>query len=156
MDPILQPGSYVFATVSPTDTSFRERLFKSQHSFEMLFRESEGWTLIADLATVDAIGGLESAFPCKKVTLGVQSSLDAVGFMAAVTTRLATAGLGINPVSGFYHDHLYVFGKHGNGEGALLMMHRFVREGEEDRVVDMIRTMADECKTELSRNSTDK
>jgi hypothetical protein len=106
MNPILQPGSYVFATASPSDTSFQERLLKSQHTFEMLFRESEGWTLIADQATVDAIGGLESAFPCKKVTLGVQSSLDAVGFMAAVTTRLATARLGINPVSGFYHDHL--------------------------------------------------
>jgi hypothetical protein len=106
MTPILHPNTYVFATASPTDTSFQTRLLKSQHSFEMLFRESEGWTLIAEQATVDAIGGLESAFPCKKVTLGVQSSLDAVGFMATVTTRLATAGLGINPVSGFYHDHL--------------------------------------------------
>jgi hypothetical protein len=106
MTPILHPNTYVFATASPTDTSFQTRLLKSQHSFEVLFRESEGWTMIAKQATVDAIGGLESAFPCKKVTLGVQSSLDAVGFMAAVTTRLATAGLGINPVSGFYHDHL--------------------------------------------------
>lgn len=74
----------------------------------MLFRESEGWTIIAERATVEGLGGLEAAFPCKKVTLGVHSSLDAVGFMAAVTTRLATAGLGINPVSGFYHDHLCV------------------------------------------------
>jgi hypothetical protein len=98
MTPILHPNTYVFATAPPADTSFQARLLASQHSFEMLFRESE--------STVDAIGGLESAFPCKKVTLGVHSSLDAVGFMAAVTTRLATAGLGINPVSGFYHDHL--------------------------------------------------
>lgn len=71
----------------------------------MLFREGEGWTLIAPRSTVDALG-LEAIFPCRKVTLGVHSSLDAVGFMAAVTTRLAEAGLGINPVSGFYHDHL--------------------------------------------------
>jgi hypothetical protein len=106
MTPILHPNTYVFATAPPADTSFQARLLASQHSFEMLFRESEGWTLIAEQSTVDAIGGLESAFPCKKVTLGVHSSLDAVGFMAAVTTRLATAGLGINPVSGFYHDHL--------------------------------------------------
>jgi hypothetical protein len=106
MNPILRPGAYIFATASPADTTFQERLLNSQHPFEMLFRESEGWTLIAEQATVDAIGGLETAFPCKKVTLGVHSSLDAVGFMAAVTTRLSTAGLGINPVSGFYHDHL--------------------------------------------------
>jgi len=104
MDPLLQPGNYVFATVPPTDTWFQDRL--KSRSFEMLFREREGWTIIAEQATVDALGGLESAFPCRKVTLGVHSSLDAVGFMAAVTTRLATAGLGINPVSGFYHDHL--------------------------------------------------
>jgi hypothetical protein len=106
MNPILQPGTYIFATASPADTTFQQRLLKSQHPFEMIFRESEGWTLIAEQETVDAIGGLESAFLCKKVTPGVHSSLDAVGFMAAVTTRLATAGLGINPVSGFYHDHL--------------------------------------------------
>jgi hypothetical protein len=36
----------------------------------------------------------------------VHSSLDAVGFMAAVTTRLAKINIGVNPVSGFYHDHL--------------------------------------------------
>jgi len=107
MTPILHPNTYLFATTaSPSDTIFQHRLLKSQHPFEMLFRESEGWTLIAEQSTIDAIGGLESAFPCRKVTLGVQSSLDAVGFMAAVTKRLATAGLGINPVSGFYHDHL--------------------------------------------------
>jgi len=135
MSPILQPSSYVFATVSPSDTSFQERLLKPQHSFEMLFRESEGWTLIAEQATVDAIGGLESAFPCRKVTLGVHSSLDAVGFMAAVTTRLATAGLGINPVSGFYHDHL------------------FVPDGKEDRVVQMLKDLASECRAEMSEGN---
>lgn len=103
MDPILQPGSYVFATIPSSTTSIPSQL--GSHTFEMLFRESEGWTLIAESATVAALG-LEAVFPCRKVTLGVQSSLDAVGFMAAVTTRLAEAGMGINPVSGFYHDHL--------------------------------------------------
>jgi hypothetical protein len=111
MEPILQPGNFVFATVSPSDTTFPNRLLQA-HPFEMLFRESEGWTLIAEQATADALG-LESIFPCRKVTLGVHSSLDAVGFLAAITTRLAESGLGINPVSGFYHDHLYVsFGEH--------------------------------------------
>jgi hypothetical protein len=111
MEPILQPGNFVFATVSPSDTTFPNRLLQA-HPFEMLFRESEGWTLIAEQATADALG-LESIFPCRKVTLGVHSSLDAVGFLAAIITRLAESGLGINPVSGFYHDHLYVsFGEH--------------------------------------------
>lgn len=103
MEPILQPGNFVFATVPPSDTTFLSRI--QTHSFEMLFRESEGWTLIANQSTVETLG-LEAIFPCRKVTLGVHSSLDAVGFMAAVTTRLAKIDIGVNPVSGFYHDHL--------------------------------------------------
>jgi hypothetical protein len=59
---------------------------------------------------------LEGIFPCKKVTLGVHSSLDAVGFMAAITTRLAKISIGVNPVSGFYHDHLYVSERRRNNE----------------------------------------
>jgi len=58
-----------------------------------------------------------------------------VGFMAAVTTRLATAGLGINPVSGFYHDHL------------------FVPDGKEDRVVQMLKDLASECRAEMSEGN---
>ncbi|TIW02257.1 MAG: ACT domain-containing protein, partial [Mesorhizobium sp.] len=38
----------------------------------------------------------------------VHSSLEAVGFLAAITTRLAAAGMGVNPVSAFYHDHMFV------------------------------------------------
>jgi len=34
-------------------------------------------------------------------------------------------------------------------------MHRFVREGEVDRVVDVIATMAAECKKELSLEGAD-
>ena len=71
--------------------------------------------------------GLVQAFPCRKVTLNVHSSLDAVGFLAAITTRLAQKlNLGVNPVSGYYHDHL------------------FVPKGKEDLVVKEIETMAAE------------
>jgi len=42
------------------------------------------------------------------ITLNIHSSLEAVGFLAAITTRLASAGMGVNPVSAFYHDHLFV------------------------------------------------
>lgn len=114
MEPLLQPGNFVFATVPPSDTTFLSRI--QTHAFEMLFRESEGWTLIASKTTAEALG-LEAIFPCRKVTLGVHSSLDAVGFMAAITTRLAKISIGVNPVSGFYHDHLYVFERRRNNEG---------------------------------------
>ena len=32
----------------------------------------------------------------------------AVGFLAAITARLANAGISVNAVSAFHHDHLFV------------------------------------------------
>ncbi|TIM80682.1 MAG: ACT domain-containing protein, partial [Mesorhizobium sp.] len=52
--------------------------------------------------------GLEIVFRCRMVTLNIHSSLEAVGFLAAITMRLAAVGVGVNPVSAFYHDHLFV------------------------------------------------
>lgn len=110
MRPTLSPTTYLFATISMEDSS---TLFETlnPHPFEMLYREREGWTLIASRTTIEALEPdivKETAFPCKKITLDVHSSLEAVGFMAAVATRLAQVGtgMGVNPVSGFYHDHL--------------------------------------------------
>ncbi len=73
----------------------------------MIFREREGITLI--LRENDAASaGLAASFRCRMITLTVHSSLEAVGFLAAVTARLARAGMGVNPVSAFHHDHLFV------------------------------------------------
>ena len=42
------------------------------------------------------------------ITLSVHSSLDAVGFLAAITNKLAAAAISFNPVSAYYHDHLFI------------------------------------------------
>ncbi|MGY4371427.1 hypothetical protein ACVW1A_007492 [Bradyrhizobium sp. LB1.3] len=52
--------------------------------------------------------GLSYAFASRLITLTVHSALDAVGFLAAITARLAAAGISVNAVSAFYHDHLFV------------------------------------------------
>ncbi len=100
MQPVLHETVYVFATVGDSyDTSTVEPI--------MQFREKEGLTLILarDSATK---AGLQSEFPCRMITLNIHSSLDAVGFLARITTRLARLNMGVNPVSGYYHDHLFV------------------------------------------------
>ncbi|WP_287392299.1 ACT domain-containing protein, partial [Mesorhizobium sp.] len=67
----------------------------------------EGTTVIA-LEEEAKAAGLATVFRCGMVTLNIHSSLEAVGFLAAITARLAAAGMGVNPVSAFYHDHLFV------------------------------------------------
>lgn len=73
----------------------------------MIFQEPEGTTLILTKSEADA-HGLAHEFPCRMITLEVHSSLEAVGFIAHIATELAKHGMGVNPVAGFYHDHLFV------------------------------------------------
>ena len=101
MKPRLQPGIFVFATVpagSPISADVEP---------VMVFRESEGVTLVLEEAQARK-AGLDGTFRSRLITLEIHSSLDAVGFLAAITARLAEAGMGVNPVSAFYHDHLFV------------------------------------------------
>jgi len=42
------------------------------------------------------------------ITLNIHFSLEAVGYLAVITAHLATLDVGVNPVSGFYHDHLFI------------------------------------------------
>lgn len=73
----------------------------------MTFREAEGLTLVLP-GEQAAAAGLAGAFPSRMITLGVHSALEAVGFLAEVTSRLAHAGISVNPVAAFHHDHLFV------------------------------------------------
>ena len=71
------------------------------------FCESEGVTVIATQTQARNAGWpVEDAWGC--ITLMVHSSLHAVGFLAAITSALAREGISVNPVSGYYHDHLFV------------------------------------------------
>ena len=100
MTPVLLPKTYVFLTVKPGEKS-------PDVEHVMRFDEAEGVTLIAEKTTVEESGHAYE-FPCRMITLNIHSSLEAVGFLAVITTHLAKLGVGVNPVSGFYHDHLFI------------------------------------------------
>ena len=99
--PRLAEPKYVFASV-PAQTTLPAGLRPL-----MQFEELEGTTLILLEAEATA-AGIKASFPCRMITLDVHSSLEAVGLVAAVATRLAAAGISVNPVSAFHHDHLFV------------------------------------------------
>jgi hypothetical protein len=96
----LVEGVYVFVTLPPGQ-------LPADIAPRMMFQEAEGTTLILRRSDAEA-RGLSFEFPCRMITLNIHSSLEAVGFMARITTALAAHDMGVNPVSGFYHDHLFV------------------------------------------------
>ena len=71
------------------------------------FQEAEGVTLVITREAAERME-LEYSFPCRLITLKVHSDLSAVGFLAVITSNLAKAGISVNAVSAFYHDHLFV------------------------------------------------
>jgi hypothetical protein len=101
LQPVLHNSPYVFRSVD-RDTYDRS-------AFEPLasFVEVEGVSLIvSEEQACDAGLPYDSIWAC--ITLSVHSALSAVGLLAAITSKLAEAGISVNPVSAYYHDHLFV------------------------------------------------
>lgn len=101
MRPVLRQGEYVFCSLPHPG--------RDHPSLEPIgyFKEEEGLTLILPRPQADA-AGLPYGAVFALITLTVHSSLEAVGFLAAIATQLASHGISVNPVSAFYHDHLFV------------------------------------------------
>jgi hypothetical protein len=101
MKPELRPGVFVFCTIPPSEP------IPATPNPLLTFREQEGTTLVILREEAEA-AGLRTAFASRLITLTAHSALDAVGFLAAITARLAEAGISVNAVSAFHHDHLFV------------------------------------------------
>jgi hypothetical protein len=100
MSPVLDPETYVFATLPDQNVPLGLAPL-------MVFQEVEGTTLI--LTKAHALNfGIAHQFECRRITLNVHSALEAVGFIARIASALAAAGMGVNPVAGFFHDHIFV------------------------------------------------
>jgi hypothetical protein len=124
LDLILDPENYVFLTLPP-QTAPPPGLV-----IQMLFKEREGLTAITTKDSA-AKHHLSYTFSCRMITLNVHSSLEAVGFIAAIAEKLTQLKIGINPVSGYFHDHI------------------FVPEGREDAVVAALLELKQEALSSL-------
>jgi hypothetical protein len=114
MTPDMQDGVFVFCTIS--DATDLPAAIKPR----LIFREREATTIVVRREEADILG-LPHQFASRLITLSVHSSLEAVGFLAAITTHLAKAGISVNAVSAFYHDHLFV--PEHRADEALALLH---------------------------------
>lgn len=103
MAPELRGGVYVFCT-RPAGTSLDQVAGCDPLA---TFGEDEGLSVVLARTRADELGwDYEGEFRC--ITLGVHSSLAAVGLTAAVASRLAERGISANVVAAFHHDHVFV------------------------------------------------
>lgn len=100
MQPQLQAGEYVFCSVPTHQVPEDIKPIG-------IFREAEGITLIVTRQQAEKLS-LHYPFIAAWITLTVHSSLAAVGFTAAISERLAMAGISCNVIAAYYHDHLFV------------------------------------------------
>lgn len=100
MDPSRRPGEYVFCVEPdggiPGDVVVQASVV-----------EAEGRSVVLRRDDADRLG-LGHDFVAAWITLRVHSALEAVGLTAAVSARLAAAGISCNVIAGFHHDHLLV------------------------------------------------
>ena len=89
LSPRLHPERYSFSAAA--EPTLQEDAFA-------LVREDEGLSLIRPNPSGE----------WARISLGVHSSLEAVGLTAALSSRLADTGISANIVAALYHDHIFV------------------------------------------------
>jgi hypothetical protein len=101
MEPELHGEKYVICALPP-------EVFAPKGSPIMAFPEDEGVTLIMREEEAKKDKKLKRSRPHAMITLRVLSDLEAVGFLAKITSALAEKRISVNVVSAFYHNHLFV------------------------------------------------
>jgi len=102
MSPVLINGDFVFCTLKNS----RYGDYADARPIAS-FEETEGLTLVLLKDAADSLGlPYEGIFRC--ITLGVHSSLEAVGLTAAVAGVLAENGIAANMIAAYFHDHVFV------------------------------------------------
>jgi len=117
LQPELNQGEYVFCQLGPGDNLAAPELLG-------WFREKEGITAILPRDRADALH-LSYSLVCAWITLGVISSLEAIGLTSAVSQALTGARISCNVVAAYFHDHLFVPAK--DAERALEVLQEMMR-----------------------------
>lgn len=109
INPILKDGEYVFCSINDQDRNDQDRHREDWISLEPIafFHEVEGLTLVLRREVAEQ-ANLPYGATFRMITLSVHSSLEAVGFLATITGKLARSRISVNPISAYYHDHLFV------------------------------------------------
>ena len=102
LKPLLLEGTYVF-------TTFPNAKYGDHADLKPIasFQEFEGLTLIIP-ESVARDRNLPYDVVFKGVTLGVHSSLEAVGLTAAISRKLTECGISANVIAAYFHDHVFV------------------------------------------------
>ncbi|MFT6935769.1 MAG: hypothetical protein ACJA1N_000061 [Saprospiraceae bacterium] len=100
MEPILNDGEYVFASVSNIELIPRTITICE-------IKEREGVTVVVSKENAEQLG-LVFEFVAAWITLNIHSSLEAVGLTAAFASELGKHNISCNVVAGYYHDHIFV------------------------------------------------
>jgi hypothetical protein len=101
MKPKLVAGEYVFSTLR------KEKVEELAATPLMTYVEDEGVTVVLEKKSAES-NDIPFGPTWSLITLTVHSDLEAVGFIARMTNELADAGISVNVVSAYYHDHLFV------------------------------------------------
>ena len=101
LKPDLKKEEYVYCTLSD------QKLINLSFKPICTFIEEEGITIICSKNDAQT-ANLNFVFTCRMITLTIHSSLEAVGLTAAVSTKLAHAGISANVIAAYYHDHIFV------------------------------------------------
>jgi hypothetical protein len=108
MEPELGEDEYVFAT-------FPGARYGDLAALAPLasIQEKEGLGLVIE-RTVAERAQIHAGTVCRRISLNVHSSLEAVGLTAVVAGELAKYGISANVIAGYYHDHVYVPAHHAD------------------------------------------
>ena len=124
LEPRLDPDEYVYCTV-PTK---RDVPWTSETLIAVV-REDEGYTAVIERDEARQLGfAVSDGF--RRISLGVHSSLHAVGLTAVAARALANCGISANVIAGYYHDHFLV--PSAKAQVALKALQELSRSGPTD------------------------